>query len=174
MKCFRRVDAYLLDLGLTIFDKGYPNEDTFRLFLENGSLYVVKEGTRVIGTAAISHDVVSSFFPKTRSQRKAGDLLEDGGVGEEMVTVIETFFIDPAYMRKRIGSELLRSLEEKYRPSTFMLLSEKENSGALSFFKVKGYDCLPGNFGIEKEGSENGIILIKRYKRDGLCRGFSW
>ena len=174
LKCFRRVDAALLSKGLTMWDEGYPSEEDFRKDLESESLFVMKDGARIVASVSVSHDVALSFFPESRSQKKAEAILSDISYQGEQITILHRFFVDPAYEGKGIGKELFQAIEAKYRPSSFLVAIYHENEDAKAFFQKMGFTNLGRDYNMEYGKYSDEYLYAKVYKKDGLCRGFAW
>ena len=174
LKCFRRVDAYLLSLGLDMWDHGYPDEEDFAAEREAGRLYVFKDGSRVIGACAISFDVAEAFFPESHSQRKAVALLEDINYQGEDTVILHHFFIDPAYMGKGLGRTFLQAIHANYKGASFLLSVYPPNTNAQAFFTALGYTRYPNEYEFEFGPYSKQIFMAKTFKKEGLCRNIQW
>ena len=174
MKCFRRVDEFLVNQGLTMWDGEYPNEALFREDMEKGSLFIAKEGARVIGSVSVSHDIEEAFFEESRSAKKSGKILEAINYHEEMLTVLHRLFVDPAYHHQGIARALVRAIEAKYNGSTFLLAVYTPNEGARKFYSAIGYIDYGVGWDFEFGDYSDEHLFVKRDKNEGLCRGFAW
>ena len=174
MKCLRRTDAGMLEDGLDIWDHGYPAEEDFLEDLEDETLFVVKEGARVIASIGTSFDLTGSFFGESRSQKKTVALLERIGHQGEPVVAFHRLFVDPAYQRKGIAKMLLKAIESRYPETTFVLAVYCDNRKAKAFYEVMGYQDFGRDFEFEFGPASDEYLMAKPYKKAGLCRELNW
>lgn len=170
-KCLRRVKAGIAYDGLSYWNDEYPLEEDLRKDYEDGRLYLVKDGARVIGSAALSQDIAYSFFPVSMSERKAVELLDKVGHKGEEVLVISRLMIDPAYQGKGIGTEFLKAILSNYRHSSVLISIAMENETAISFYKKNGFRMVgpyPFEYGESKE--VRFALMSRMYKPMGLCK----
>ena len=170
-KCLRRVKEGIAYDGLSYWNDDYPLEEDLKRDYEDGRLYLVKDGARVIGAASLSQDIAYNFFPLTLSERKAVELLEKVGHKGEDILVISRLLIDPAYQQKGIGTEFLKAILSNYRHSSVLISVAKENQKAISFFKKNGFKMV-GPYPFEYGGEEElrFALMSKMYKPMGLCK----
>lgn len=169
-KCFRRVQGDMEAKGLNL----EIEEFLFGKEIEEGHLYVVKEGIRVIGAALVSFVVEDVFFPQSKSQRKVVSLLDEFDYQDEGILILTQFFIDPAYQHQGVGSMLLEALSSAFKGYSILLSLNKENHPAISFFQKHGFVNYGNQFELEIEGKENIDFFAKKPKKDGLCRNIGW
>ena len=170
-KCLHRVKEGIAYDGLSYWNDDYPLEEELRKDYEDGRLYVVKDGARVIGAATLSQDIAYNFFPLTLSERKAVELLDKVGHKGEDILVISRLLIDPAYQGKGIGTEFLKAILSNYRHSSVLISVAKENQKAISFFKKNGFRMVgPYPFEYGEEEELGFVLMSKMYKPMGLCK----
>ena len=137
-------------------------------------LFVAKDGARVIGAISLSRDLGKSLFPESQSPRKLYSLLGSIDYQADENFVIDFIYVDPAYIRKGIGSALVKAVESQYPLGLFIAPIPLASSIAEAFFMKLGYH----NFGIVPDLEINpGLatkIYAKKVKRDGLCRDINW
>lgn len=170
-KCLRRVKEGIAYDGLSYWNEDYPLEEDLRRDYEDGRLYLVKDGARVIGAASLSQDIAYSFFPLTLSERKAVELLDKVGHKGEDILVISRLMIDPAYQQKGIGTEFLKAILSNYRHCSVLISIAMENLAAISFYKKNGFRMVgpyPFEYGETNEGKF--ALMSKMYKPMGLCK----
>ena len=170
LKLFRRTQAAMSEGGDDYFD-AYPDEAYFRKAQEDRHLIIVKEGARALALAVISHDVGSSFYPETRSEKRVARILDAVGVTGEAVLVIDAFLVDPAFWGQKIGDELLTFVERTYPHSTYLIAIPVENEHALRFFYRHGYLNNGELNKMERIGSRKCYLMVNKLGRKGLA---SW
>ena len=170
-KCLRRVKEGIRLEGLDYWNDEYPLEEDLKEDFEAGRLYIVKEGGRVIGALAVSHDVAHSFFPESRSEKKAVDLLDKVGHKGEDVLMISRLMIDPAFQKKGIGTEFLKSILANYRHTSFLISVSKRNVKAVSFYKKNGFvPSFSPEFEYGGFPSSEFVLMTRMYRPQGLCK----
>lgn len=168
-KLCRRVDEALVKEGNFMWDHGYPAESDFKEDIENERLFVLKEGSRVLASASVSHNLTEDFFPISHSQKKTEDIMEIISYEGETLCSLHRLMVDPAYWRKGLASELMDFLLKKYPGATWVFASYNGNNKALSFYHKKGF-ILYGLYSDFEWGNDSVQYLwFKKAKRDGLC-----
>lgn len=169
-KLFRRVDAALVSEGNDMWDRGYPEKADFAADLQDGSLYLLKEGSRVLAMASVSHDLGDALYPRTHSAKKVQGLLDEIGWNGEEISILHRFMVDPAFWGKGLSDEFLAYLFERYKGSTWIFAVYQINEAGFAFYKRKGFSVLAGDPGLEYQDDHGCCIVYKKYRKDGLCQ----
>ena len=154
-----------------LFDDAEQSQPDFAAEIEDGRLYVLLEGKRLLGAASVTHDVGEAFFPVSKSFRKSDDLLERVGYRGEPIAILHHLVIDPDRQNEGLGSEFLQSLLAKYKGSTWVFAVNEKNTHALSFFLSRGFKLL--DVYPELECGPHHIVY-RTFKREGLCSAAWW
>lgn len=173
-KCFRRVEADLIDRGYEPLAEDLTKEGDFALAIEEGTLFVSKEGSRVIAACTVSHDLAASFFPKSLSQKKISTLLDTILYQGEDLVVLSCLAVDPAYQRQGNGHLLFQAVAARYSEATFLLSIAEENKVGKAFFLAQGFLDAGPYAPFETNAEKTYRLLVKPYKQEGLCRNIGW
>ena len=173
-KCFRRVEGDLETLGLDAYPRAFASEESLDQDAKSNHFYGAKEGIRVIASAGVSHDVLESFFPNSKSQRLFEDLLFSSPYQGEELLEIHRFHVDPAYQRKGHGKALLKAILSSHEEAGFLVLIPTNNKGAISFFTKNHFAVICKDFALENDAKTSFSVLAYFPKRDGLCRNIGW
>ena len=174
-KCLRRVKEGIKLEGKSFWNDEYPMEEDFKLDQKEGRLYVIKDGARVIGSATAEHDVAEAFFPISKSEAKAIDLLESLGYRGEPLLILTRFMIDPAYQGKGVAKEFLQAVLSYYPKTSVLLSVGKENEKAIAFYRKNGFAVFGSPaFEFGDLPSSDFILMTKMFVPKGLCREAKW
>ncbi|MCQ2742182.1 MAG: GNAT family N-acetyltransferase [Bacilli bacterium] len=174
LKCFRRVQGALESNQDFHYSNGYPSEDSFRKEMSDHTLYIVKDGARVIGMFGIEHNVTDYFCPKTHSQKKTYDLLDLVDNQGEKVTIINCFMVDPSFWGKGISNDMTMFIKSKYKHSSFLFAVFGDDEHSRLFWKKQGFR----DYGVYEEqewslppSGKKCIIMGRPLEKVGLCTG---
>ena len=167
-KCFRRVQEAIRLEGKNEFPSPMePSEEE----LEDGRILILKEQGRVYGGLLFTHDVKKALFPHSSSWKELDSLLEDCGSTSESLLAITSFFIDPSYRHKGLGSLLLQDWIRRHNQSDIFLTCPLDHMDVVPFFQKKGFQM---GKPLDIPGTGKTICLYYLHHSDGLCRNLFW
>lgn len=159
MKLFRRVNASLLFEGNAMWNHGYPLEENFRDDIERKTLYLAREGGRILGSVSVSFDPLEAFFDESHDSKKLNALLDKCAAKEEdSYLIVHRLMVDPMDQRKGVASNLISYLKDLYPHRLWIFCAHPLNTKAIAFYEKKGfYNLGPYDF---EYGPESRQILF--------------
>lgn len=142
------------------FAEPFLREDALRQSLEEGRVYVMKDGSKTLSLASFSFFPMETIFPD--DARAQNDLLDGIGYYGEPLLLLEAIFTDPFAQGKGCAKSLFSSLSHKHKAATWFALLPSTRRTLLPFFHSLGFK--PYDF--SKDGS---LILVKKKEKEGLC-----
>jgi len=141
--------------------------------IESEHVFIVREDYKAVAFAIVERNLEDAFFPSTRSFSKANELLDAIDHTGENVMAIRAIYVAANHQRKKIGTDLLRSLFGRYKDSSWLLWNIEKNVGTTRFFLENGFVILEQDFHVELEEKPL-LVLCRKYRPTGLCREAFW
>lgn len=113
----------------------YPTKEDAIHFFESDTLYVAKEGDKLLGSLALTHE--------SEKEPEHGNWLIDASYDD--IFVIHVFVVHPDYLRQGVGSAMLQFAEElgKQQHIKSIRLDVYENNvAAINAYKKQGYSYI--------------------------------
>jgi GNAT superfamily N-acetyltransferase len=137
---FLRVKEDLESKGNTMWSHGYPRKKDFQETLDNGSLTLIYDDERLIGSYGYMFDVAAYYFDGETAEVEAKKMLQAIGCDNGRPNLIlERFFLDPSYQGKGIGSQVMKHIDETFPNHNLVYAVFKINEAGIAFYKKHGF-----------------------------------
>jgi GNAT superfamily N-acetyltransferase len=154
---FLRVKEDLESKGNTMWSHGYPRKKDFQETLDNGSLTLIYDDQRLIGSYGYMFDVAAYYFDGETAEVEAKKMLQAIGCDNGRPNLIlERFFLDPSYQGKGIGTQAIRFVKTYYEDwERLTLVTPKNKKENVKFYTEK---C---GFSIESTERDGNVELVR-------------
>ena len=137
---FLRVKIDLESKGNTMWSGGYPRKKDFEESLKDGSLTLIYDEDRLIGSYGYVFDVASYYFDGETAEAEAKKMLQTIGCDNGHPNLIlERFFLDPSCQGKGIGSQVMKHIDETFPSHNLVYAVFKINKAGIAFYKKHGF-----------------------------------
>ena len=160
-KAFRRVNEA---------HPGCPNENALACYLEEGRVYILLDQQRVYAYAIVTREIGKSLFgdaPGASGEEYA--LMEDIGLEEDNIILIQAFGIDPIMDYSEKGKLIFDFLASNYHKPVMLIRVESDLSAQKKEI-LRRYNAKEYFRPLKIEGR----LFIKKFEPEGLARGFAW
>lgn len=159
-KLLNRIEDGLERAGLPPFSSFYSRPGDL------DHVYVYSEGRRDLGMFEITSSL-DECFPTGKAYRNSESIFERIAYKGERIILIKFLAIDPAYEGKGYGRNLLASIHNQFKETSFFVYLPKLYQRAIHFFRLAGYYPVSQDGELAKEDM---VLLCHPYQPSGLCR----
>lgn len=159
-KLLNRIEDGLERAGLASFQTFYSRP------IDLDHVYVYSSSRRDLGMFEIGSSL-DDCFPAGKAFKNSESIFERIAYKGERIILIKFLGIDPAYEGQGYGRNLLASIHNQFKETSFFVYLPKFYQRAVSFFRLSGYYPVSQDGELAKEDM---VLLCRPYQPSGLCR----